>query len=59
MKARLENREIIVKEAPGVVKIFDFSLKLYEAIKVVKDWIPQRVWLKKNNKDIKDMPEEK
>jgi len=58
METRKKNREIIVKEAPGEVTIFEFELQLNEAISTVRLWIPQRQWLKKNNVGISGYKEE-
>ena len=56
---RRDNRDIIAKEAPpGTMKFFKFEIELSETLKKVKEWIPIRRWLKKNDVDFENYPEE-
>lgn len=58
IRERRENREEIVKEAPGAMKVFEFELSIYEVLSKVKSWLPHRKWLVKNKVKFDDYPEE-
>ena len=40
IKEREENRDVIIKNAPGLIRIFEFENQLKEVISQVKIWLP-------------------
>jgi len=53
---RRENRENIVKEAPGTMKQFEFEISVHEVLEKVKAWMPHRRWLLANKVKISELP---
>ena len=58
IQERRENRQKIVDEAPGQMKVFEFELTIFEVLVKVKEWMPHRKWLKSNGIEFDDYPEE-
>lgn len=60
IEQRKSNRLTIVEDQkPETFPYLEYELSVYEALKIIKKWLPERRWLKANGVNFENFPEEK